>query len=180
MSNETTHVEDVPAEDDITPVTSPNLGISGEVIEEAVAILQKLLADEYMLYTKLRKYHWNVTGPQFRALHEHFEEQYTQIELKIDDVAERIRTYGILSPGTLAEFLEHTRLEEHPGKNPDATTMVQHIAEDHEAMVRHLREDIDTADDLDEDGLEDFLTQYLQDHQNMAWMIRAYLPGPTV
>jgi starvation-inducible DNA-binding protein len=179
MPEETTPAEETTMEE-MPEVTSPNLGISGEVIEEAVDILQKLLSDEYMLYTKLRKYHWNVTGPQFRALHEHFEEQYTDLEVKIDEVAERIRTYGILSPGTLAEFKEHARLEEHPGVNPDATTMVQHIAEDHETMVRNLREDIDKADDLDEDGLEDFLTAYMQDHQTMAWLIRSYLPGGTV
>lgn len=156
----------------------PDLGLSSEALEGAIDILQTTLADEYMLYTKLRKYHWNVVGPQFHALHERFEEQYTAIELKVDEVAERIRTYGIKAIGTLDEFKARTRLEEHPGVNPEATQMIADIVADHETMVRNLRQDIETVDDdIDDDGLEDLLTQYLQDHQEMAWMLRAHIEG---
>src|SRR5688572_8491095 len=38
-----------------------------------VNILNVLLSDEYLLYTKTRNYHWNVTGPQFHDLHKFFE-----------------------------------------------------------------------------------------------------------
>lgn len=157
---------------------TPQIGLSTEAMEACVDILQKLLADEYVLYTKLRKYHWNVVGPQFKSLHELFEEQYTMLETKIDNVAERTRTYGVVAIGTLEEFKEHSRLQESPGKNPEAKQMIADIMADHEAMVRQLREDIDTVDDdIEDDGLEDFLIATMQDHQDMAWMLRAYLQG---
>ena len=38
-----------------------------------MTLLMKTLADEYVLYTKTRNYHWNVTGPQFNDLHKFFE-----------------------------------------------------------------------------------------------------------
>ena len=38
--------------------------------------LAKLLADTYFLYLKTQNYHWHVTGPQFKTLHELFEMQY--------------------------------------------------------------------------------------------------------
>ena len=155
---------------------NPELGLSDEAMTGAVSILSTLLADEFLLRLKLRKYHWNVTGPQFLSLHEKFEEQYNALALFIDEVAERLRTYGAMSPGTMDEFLKLTRLEEHPDENPDAEGMLKALIADHEAMVRHLRADLTTAgEDYDDAGLEDFLTGQLQEHQEMAWMLRSFI-----
>jgi starvation-inducible DNA-binding protein len=164
-----------------TAVTYPNIGLSAEAQAGVVKILNTVLADEFVLYTRLRKYHWNVTGPEFFSLHAVFEKQYTAIEQTIDIVAERIRTYGVFAPGTLDEFKQHARLKEQPGVNPDAQQMVEDIVNDHEAMVRSLREDIETIDDnYDDVGAEDLLTGLMQDHQTQAWMLRSLLQGKSV
>jgi starvation-inducible DNA-binding protein len=156
----------------------PDIGLDAETHNAVTGILATLLADEFVLYTKLRKYHWNVTGPAFHALHTMFEEQYEDLAEVIDDVAERLRAYGVKAPGTLAEFQEKTRLSEHPGENPTARNMVVDIVADHEALVRFLRQDIEAVDEHDDDGAEDFLTGLLQKHQEHAWMLRAMLEGP--
>jgi len=154
----------------------PDLGLDADAVEGITHIFKTLLADEYVLYTKLRHFHWNVTGPQFRSLHQLFEEQYTALETTIDQTAERLRSYGPYAPGTMAQFLEMTRLQEQGGV-PTAQEMVQELAADHEHMVRLLRDDIDNADDYDDDGAEDFLTGLLQAHQEQAWMLRTFLQG---
>lgn len=155
---------------------SPELGLNDKAMTGAVDILATLLADEFLLRLKLRKYHWNVTGPQFLSLHEIFEQQYNALATHIDEIAERLRTYGAMSPGTMSEFTKLARLDEHPGDNPDADTMLHNLVADHEAMVRHLRDDIETAsEDYDDVGLEDFLTAQLQVHQEMAWMLRSFI-----
>ena len=41
----------------------PNIGLLDKQREGVVAILNTVLADEYLLYTKTRNYHWNVVGP---------------------------------------------------------------------------------------------------------------------
>ena len=154
----------------------PNLGLSESAMKGSVELLSTMLADEYVLRTKLRKYHWNVTGPQFHALHEFFEEQYEALAEVIDKVAERLRTYGEFAPGTLEEFLELSRLSEQPGEVPGAEDMVKNIVADHEALVRHLHQDSKRAgEDLDDVGLEDFLIANLQAHQEMAWMLRSFI-----
>lgn len=156
----------------------PDLGISAEASAGVVNILTTVLADEFTLYTKLRKYHWNVTGPEFFQLHEVFEVQYTALAEVIDDLAERIRSHGAPAIGTLAEFAQHARLSEQPGVVPEARQMVADIVADHEAMVRNLRSDIDTIDDeYDEVGAEDLLTGFLQVHQKMGWLLRSMLEG---
>jgi starvation-inducible DNA-binding protein len=156
---------------------TPNLGFDTETVKKSVRMLQTLLADEMLLYQKLRKFHWNVTGPQFKQLHELFEEQYTALAETIDVVAERVRAYGELAHGTFSEFLENTRLEEHPGENPDAHTMVSELLADHETLFRHLNEHIDRAGEINDMGLQDLFIAMVQMHQKMAWMLRSFIEG---
>ena len=66
--------------------------------------LARVLADSYTLYLKAHKYHWNVTGPMFQTLHLMFEAQYTELAMAVDEIAERIRALGALSPGSYREF----------------------------------------------------------------------------
>src|ERR671911_715774 len=92
-----------------------NTGLTDAQRQGVVELLQKLLADEYVLYTKTRNYHWNVVGPQFNDLHKFFEDQYNQLNEIVDDVAERARALGGHALGTMTEFLKDTRLKEQTG-----------------------------------------------------------------
>ena len=153
-----------------------NIGIPEKNRGAVAGILNALLADEYVLYTKTRKYHWNVTGPHFSELHKFFEAQYEALDQTIDEVAERARALGKEAFGTLAEFNEHTSLEENPGKNPDADGMIEDLLEDHETVVNHLRRDLKAcAEKYDDTGTSDFLTGLMEGHEKMAWMLRSFL-----
>src|SRR5882672_245580 len=153
----------------------PNIGLRDGDSAAVVEILNRLLADEYVLYTKTRNYHWNVVGPQFNDLHKFFEGQYEALNEVVDDVAERARSLGGKAFGTLAEFAQNTRLEEQPGKQPPALTMVAHLQADHEAMIRSLRADLETVMEKHNDaGTNDFLTGLMEKHEKIAWMLRSY------
>jgi starvation-inducible DNA-binding protein len=153
------------------------LGLDQESRTQVCELLQRVLADEITLYTKTRNYHWNVMGPRFHTLHVFLEEQYQALQEKSDEVAERIRSLGEYAAGSMNEFIELTRLEEQlPGEHPTATQMIARLADDHEAIVRTLREDVDKCDDeYDDTGTADFLTGLMEDHEKMAWMLRAHL-----
>src|ERR1700730_7969380 len=77
----------------------PNIGLTDANRNGVVKLLTPLLADEYVLYTKTRNYHWNVVGPQFNDLHKFFEGQYEALDDFVDEVAERIRQLGAPSRG---------------------------------------------------------------------------------
>jgi starvation-inducible DNA-binding protein len=101
-----------------------NIGISEKNRKEVADILGKLLADEFVLYTKTLRAHWNLEGHDFHTKHVFFEEHYDAIKQFTDSVAERIRKIGHYSPGTLKEFLDLTNLsEKYDGDNtsPDYT-----------------------------------------------------------
>jgi starvation-inducible DNA-binding protein len=155
---------------------SVNIGIPDEPRQRVITILNTLLADEFLLYTKTRNYHWNVTGPQFNDLHKFFEAQYEALDEVIDDVAERVRALGGRALGTLEEFRASARLGEKPGTVPAARDMLATLLADHEALARALREDIDTVNDRARDvGTADFLTGLLEQHEKSAWMLRSFL-----
>jgi starvation-inducible DNA-binding protein len=153
-----------------------NIGIPDDDRQRVVAILNTLLADEFLLYTKTRNFHWNVTGPQFNDLHKFFEAQYEALDDTIDEVAERTRALGGRAHGTLEEFRSGARLGEKPGAVPAARDMLATLLADHEALIRSLREDITTVTDRHHDvGTGDFLTGLLEQHEKAAWMLRSFL-----
>ncbi|MBL8219266.1 MAG: DNA starvation/stationary phase protection protein [Bryobacterales bacterium] len=153
-----------------------NIGLEADATSAIVEILSKILADQHILYVKSRNFHWNVTGPNFSQLHKLYEDQYNQLAEAIDSTAERIRMLGAPAPGSMADFLAHARLSEHRGHSPRAGEMTAILLADHEAIIRNLREDIDTVnDDLGDAGTADFLTGLIQDHEKAAWFLRAHL-----
>lgn len=159
-----------------TAAHEANIGLSQDQRQGVSDILTRTLADTHVLYIKTRNYHWNVTGLRFHSLHAMFEEQYNQLEESIDTIAERIRMLGFPSVATMAEYLQIATLKEHPGEYPDANTMVAHLLADHDAVIRSLRNDLETcAEEYNDMGTSDFLTGLMEQHEKTAWMLRATL-----
>lgn len=152
-----------------------NIGLSDKNRKGCVDILNRVLSDEYVLYTKTRNYHWNVTGSDFNELHKFFESQYEELDGIIDEVAERARALSGNSLGTLKEFLEQTRLKEFPANYPAASKMIANLLTDHEALIQSLREDLAaSAEQFGDMGTSDFLTGLMEQHEKMAWMLRSF------
>ena len=84
----------------------PNIGISETNLKRSTHLLSAMLANEMILYVKTRKSHWSVSGESFMELHKLFESQYNQLELLIDEIAERIGKLGGKTIGTMNEFLK--------------------------------------------------------------------------
>ena len=93
----------------------PNIGISEEARGATAEGLGRLLADTYTLYLKTHRYHWNVEGPMFQALHQMFMVQYTELWNAVDLIAERIRALGEYAPGTYKAFVELSSIYDDEG-----------------------------------------------------------------
>jgi starvation-inducible DNA-binding protein len=136
--------------------------------------LSTLLADTYALYLKTQSFHWNVTGPMFRALHGMFEEQYTELAGAVDEIAERIRALGHHAPGSFSQFMKRTTVEEETGV-PAAEQMVRQLVIGHEAAVRTARNAFAVAEEAEDQVTQDLLTERMQVHEKTAWMLRSLL-----
>jgi len=155
-----------------------NIGLSEEQRQSVISLLNADLSDSYLLVVKTKKYHWDVVGPAFRTLHTLWDEQYEAISLNIDAIAERIRALGGYPVGTIKGFLDNATLREHPGDLPNANEMVKRLVSDHEQMIRNLRGHVDQCgDEFHDEGTADFLTGLMEQHEEMAWMLRSFLEG---
>ncbi len=154
----------------------PDLGITQKNLTAVHKVLNSVLADGNILYIKLRKFHWNLSGDNFMELHLLFEDQYTAVAEAADEVAERIATLGGTAIGTSSEFAQESQLTETPGKVPDTQGMLKELVADHESIVKSLRDNLDKVEeDFKDAGTSDFLNGLMQEHEKMAWKLRKYL-----
>lgn len=167
--------KDIGAEAGLRVEIEPRIGLDENIRKKSVHILNSVLADEYVLYTKARKYHWNVTGPMFNDLHKFFEDLYTELNEITDEVAERAQAIGGFSLGTLSEFLKETHIDEDPGQYPGAREMVSSMLEGYETLIRNIRAEISREDHHTDVGTVHFLTDIIQKHEKSAWMLRSLL-----
>ncbi len=134
--------------------------------------LKNLLADSYVLSLKTQNYHWNVTGPNFHALHLMFETQYTELAVAIDEIAERIRALGEKAPGTFEAYSALTSINT-PSVDADANAMVKDLLASHEAILKTIKTLQDVASENDDTPSEDLANDRLSVHEKTAWMLRA-------
>ncbi len=155
---------------------NPDIGIAAKNLKSVAELLSAVLADAIVLYTKTRKFHWNVSGNSFMELHKLFEGQYDKLAISIDEIAERINKLGVKTPGTMQEFLKMATLKESPGKYPPQKEMIKELLQDHETVIKKLRAYIKDCDEKYSDiGSSDFLTGLIKEHETIAWTLRRYL-----
>ncbi|GAB4016720.1 DNA starvation/stationary phase protection protein [Spirosoma sp. KCTC 42546] len=153
-----------------------SIGISAENREVVAHQLAKLLADEFVLYTKTLNAHWNLEGMDFHSVHLYFEELYKQSAEIVDDVAERIRQLGHYAPATLKNFLQLTHLTEQDEDGNDSRSLIKKLLSDHESIIEFIRGNIDEFADAHKDaGTSDYITGLMEKHEKIAWMLRAHL-----
>lgn len=160
---------------------SINIGLTEQQRQGVIELLNKDLADAYLLLVKTKKFHWDVVGPQFLTLHKLWEQHYNALTINIDACAERVRALGGYPIGTMKGFLELTSLKEHPGDVPMASEMVSSLIDDHEQVIRNMRSHVDDCSEkFSDQGTADFLTGLMEQHEEIAWMLRSFIEGDAV
>lgn len=151
-----------------------DIGIEPKHRKEIAQGLKHLLADTYTLYLQTHNFHWNVTGPQFRELHLLFEEQYTELAIAVDDIAERIRTLGANAPGTYKQFATLSSINEVEDV-PSAHEMVEILTASHEQVVRTCRDVLQKAQAGGDESSSALISDRMRMHEKTAWMLRSLL-----
>jgi starvation-inducible DNA-binding protein len=154
-----------------TPV---DIGIPEDSRQEIAEGLSRFLADTYTLYLKTHYFHWNVTGPMFNSLHLMFEEQYTELAMAVDEIAERIRALGVYAPGSYTAFTQLGSIAETTDV-PSAEEMVRLLVEGNEAVAKTARSVFPAAEKGGDESTLDLLTGRLRVHEKTAWMLRSII-----
>jgi starvation-inducible DNA-binding protein len=157
-----------------TAQTPVYIGISEQERAGIAEGLSQILADTYLLYLKTHNFHWNVTGPLFQSLHTLFEEQYNEMAMAVDEIAERIRAIGFPSPGTFREFQTLSIIQEPTGV-PEAKAMLEELVDGNEAISRRAKPLLKRASEAGDEPTVDLLTSRMKQHEESAWMLRSQL-----
>ncbi len=153
-------------------MSSINIGIEEEQRIKTAEGLKALLADSYTLYLQTHNFHWNVTGPHFRELHLMFEEQYTELAVAVDDIAERIRTLGVIAPGTYKAFAELSSIKE-VDDIPNSQAMLDILTSGHEQIVQTARQVLKLSQSCDDESTTSLVSDRMRLHEKTAWMLRS-------
>jgi len=149
-------------------------GLEDNVRKSVAEGLKGMLADSYALYLKTQNYHWNVTGPLFKTVHDLTEEQYTALATVVDDIAERIRALGVKAPGGYKAYAKLSAIEDGDESLP-AEKMIADLVKGHEQVIHRAREVLKTAEDGGDEATVDMMVARLEDHEKQAWMLRSLI-----
>ena len=143
-------------------------------METLIELMKKILADSYAFTIKAQNYHWNVEGSNFPQYHEFFGKLYEEVYSSIDTTAEEIRALGAYSPGSFGRFRELSDIEDETNI-PIPTDMVSKLVADNEIILETLKTTFKLADNLDEQGLADYIAGRIDAHKKHGWMLRSII-----
>lgn len=148
-------------------------GVNPQARAKVAEELSVFLASTYTLYMKTLFYHWNVTGPHFPGLHRMFEEQYQALHLAGDEVAERVRALGHMTPGTYREFSKLSKVMEDDALPRDSKVMIENLMKSHEVCSLGARAVLNVAEEHNDAVTMDMMVERMAFHDKTAWMLRA-------
>ena len=150
------------------------IGLNAGNASQLADKLNTLLANYQIFYMNVRGYHWNVRGQQFFELHTKFEEYYTDLLTKVDEVAERILTLGFQPVHAYSDYVKLSSIEE--DKNvQDGEACVRGIVKGYQTLIELQRELLSVASDADDEGTASLASDYIREQEKTVWMLNAYL-----
>ena len=150
------------------------IGLNTTSAEKLAKGLNELLSNYQVFYMNARGYHWNIKGENFFELHVKFEELYTDLLTKIDEVAERIQTLGYEPIHSYSEYIKEASIEEHT-KVRDGRVAIGHILESFQSLIGKQRALLSVASDTEDEGTAALMSDYIREQEKTVWMYRSYL-----
>lgn len=150
------------------------IGLKEANCKKVAEKLNVLLANYSIFYQNTRGAHWNIKGNQFFTLHEKFEELYTDLGAKIDEIAERILTLGYTPQHNYSDYIKVSTIKESPSINNDKKC-VELILDSLKTLIELQREILDLSDKANDEGTNALVSGYISDQEKEVWMYKAYL-----
>ena len=138
------------------------------------AVLNARLADAIDLASQLKQAHWNVKGPNFIALHEMFDTIHAEIQVHVDDIAERITTLGGTALGTAGVAAENSALPAYPLDARSGSDHVDAVSTALATFGKAVRASIGEAAEIGDADTEDLFTGISRDIDKNLWFVEAH------
>ncbi|HMQ43129.1 Dps family protein [Mariniflexile maritimum] len=151
-----------------------SIGLNTVKAKEIAKDLNNLLANFQIYYQNLRGIHWNIKGKRFFDLHVKFEELYTDANMKVDLIAERVLTLGETPLHTFKDYTETAQVP--VGKNISqdekaVALIVDSLAE----LLKIERSILEKAGDANDEGTNSMMSDFITEQEKTVWMMKAWL-----
>ena len=151
-----------------------SIGLDVDKSKKLAEKLNELLADYSIFYQNVRGYHWNIKGEKFFELHDKFQELYEDLFVKIDEVAERIRTLGHTPNHKFSIYKQDAKVKEST-EVADGIKDVKDILQSFRIIIILQREILELSADADDEGTNALMSDYIREQEKLVWMYSAYL-----
>ncbi len=150
------------------------LGLDKTATVNLVNELNGLLANFQIYYQNLRGLHWNIKGKNFFELHVKFEEFYTDSQVKIDEIAERILTLQGEPLHTFNDYIENAIVPVGKGISKDVDA-VELIVKSLSELLKIERNILETSDNADDEGTNSMMSDFIAEQEKTIWMLNSWL-----
>ncbi|MBJ6368485.1 Dps family protein [Snuella sedimenti] len=159
-------------------MTLNSIGLDTQQAKELANDLNHLLANFQIYYQNLRGIHWNIKGKRFFDLHVKFEELYTDANVKVDEIAERILTLGVTPLHTFEDYMATAQVPVGKAISQDEKA-VKLIVDSLKELLKIERGILDKSGDANDEGTNAMMSDFITEQEKTVWMMKAWL-GETV
>lgn len=149
------------------------IGIDKKAADQMIEKLNILLAHAQLFYMNTKGLHWNIKGEKFFELHVKFEELYTDLNLKVDEIAERILTLEGTPLHSFTDYLKKSKIKEQTNVN-EASKATEAVMDSLSTLIKIEREILVIADKANDEGTSALMSDYIRQQEKLIWMYSAY------
>ena len=155
-------------------MSTTRIGLNNEASKRLADELNILLANFQLQYINTRGFHWNIKGEQFFELHLKFEEIYTDLQLKIDEVAERILTLGYTPMHSFRDYLHNSSIKESINVSNGKQALTE-VLNGFTQLIGIERRILQLSSDANDEGTNALMSDYIRQQEKQVWMFSSYL-----
>jgi starvation-inducible DNA-binding protein len=149
------------------------IGLDAAKVKVLGEKLNVLLSNLQVLYINTRGFHWNIKGEHFFELHVKFEELYTDLQQKIDEVAERILTLGHTPDHSYTDYLRNSRITECKNVS-NGREAVKYLLDSFIILLDIEREILQESNEANDEGTHALMSDYIRQQEKGVWMYCSY------
>lgn len=149
------------------------IGIEKKAADQMIEKLNILLAHAQLFYMNTKGLHWNIKGEKFFELHVKFEELYTDLNLKVDEIAERILTLEGAPLHSFTDYLKKSKIKEVTNVT-EASKATEVVMDSLSTLVKIEREILSISDKANDEGTSALMSDYIRQQEKLMWMYSAY------
>jgi starvation-inducible DNA-binding protein len=151
-----------------------SIGLNTERSNKLALQLNDLLANYQVFYMNTRGFHWNIKGEKFFELHIKFEELYSDLVIKVDEIAERILTLGETPTHNFSAYLKLATIKETRNLT-GANETVSSVLESFKILLLKQRAILELSGEAGDEGTNALMSDYIREQEKLVWMYSAFL-----